>query len=202
SLSTEPLVAESGERALVGQAFDTRTPILVTNTERQTPELAARLGTRTALLVPLARGEERIGLLVIGFDEPPADPSFQANAAEAADAFLVGLELFRLRASEDLHRDIRELLNEFAESLAATLTLTAGLDILCSGANRLFGADRTSVWIHDRRARHLVLRASSDPEHIARGVRVSTDDPLSPASAAMRGPRAEIIGSAGGEPIA
>src|SRR5262249_45026887 len=67
SVSTEPLVAESGERALVGQAFDTRTPILVTNTERQTPELAARLGTRTALLVPLARGEERIGLLVIGF---------------------------------------------------------------------------------------------------------------------------------------
>jgi PAS domain S-box-containing protein len=201
SLSSEPLVAELAERALVGQAFDTRTPVLVTDTARQTPELAARLGTRTALLLPLARGDERIGLLVIGFDEPPANASFEASAAEAADAFLVGLEVFRLRANEDLHRDIRDLLNEFAESLAATLTLSAGLDILCHGANRLFGADRTSVWIHDRRARHLVLRASSDPEHVSRAVRVSTDDPQSPASAAMRGARAEIIASSGGVPV-
>ena len=53
---------------------------------------------------------------------------------------------------------------------SATLNLAAGLDIFCHGANRLFGADRTSVWIHDRRARHLVLQASSDPADVARGV--------------------------------
>jgi hypothetical protein len=46
------------------------------------------------------------------------------------------------------------VLDEFSASLSATLNLTAGLDIFCHGANRLFAADRTSVWIHDRRAHH------------------------------------------------
>ena len=54
------------------------------------------------------------------------------------------------------------------------VTLNEGLDIFCHGANRLFGADRTSVWIHDRRSRQLVLQASSDPGHVSRGVRVGT----------------------------
>ena len=192
SLSSEPLIAGAGERALIDQAFDARAPVLVSDADHLAPELAARLGTRTALLVPLRRGDDRIGLLVIGFVEPPRDGSFDAGAVEASDAFLIGLELFRLSEGDQLQRDIRELLNEFAESLAATLNLAAGLDIFCHGTNRLFGADRTSVWIHDRRARHLTLRASSDPEHLARGLRVSTEDPLSPAAAAMRGARAQI----------
>src|SRR5204863_3084618 len=77
--------------------------------------------------------------------------------------------------------------------------LTAGLEIFCVGANRLFGADRTSVWVHDRRGRQLVLQGSSDPEHVARSVRVSADDALAPAAAAMRRARAEIQ-SSGDEP--
>ena len=55
------------------------------------------------------------------------------------------------------------------------------------------------MWIHDRRARLLALQASSDPEHVARGVRISADDPLAPASAAMRRIRAEILPPAGDE---
>ena len=50
------------------------------------------------------------------------------------------------------------------------MNLTAGLEIFCVGANRLFGADRTSVWIHDRRGRQLVLQGSSDPGHVVRDV--------------------------------
>jgi PAS domain S-box-containing protein len=193
SLPTEPLVAAPSERVLVGQAFDARSPVLVRDADRLAPDLAARLGTGTALLIPLIRGEERIGLLSIGFGDAPADGTYEAAAVETADAFLIALELFRRRESEELQRDVRELLREFEDSLAATLNLSSGLDILCHGANRLFGADRTSVWIHDRRARHLVLRASSDPQHVARGVRISTDDPASPAALAMRGTRAQLV---------
>ena len=87
-----------------------------------------------------------------------------------ADTFLTALELFRLRQSETLQRDLRELLDEFAQSLSTTLNLASSLDVICHGANRLFGADRTSVWIHNRHARQVVLEASSDPEHVARGV--------------------------------
>jgi two-component system NtrC family sensor kinase len=193
ALSTEPLVAGPDETALMSEAFARHTPTLVPDADRQMPELASRLGTRAALLMPLAHGSERVGLLAVGFAEPPNAGSVHANAGEVADAFLTAIELFRLRQNEELQHDLRELLNEFGDSLAATLNLSAGLDIFCHGANRLFGADRTSVWIHDRRARHLVLRASSDPEHVARGVRVGTDDRLSPAASAMRTARAEII---------
>ena len=103
-------------------------------------------------------------MVAIGFSgAPPA--SLGTDVAPMADAFLMALELARLRQRDELQRDLRLLLDEFAQSLSATLQLTAGLDIFCHGANRLFGADRTSVWIHDRRARQLVLRASTDPEH-------------------------------------
>jgi PAS domain S-box-containing protein len=197
ALPIEPLIPASGESAMINDAFARHASVLVIDAARQTPELAARLGTRSALLLPLAREGERMGLLAVGFDEPPTEASVPDEAAEIADAFLVALELFRLREGEELQRDLRELLHEFAESLSATLNLAAGLDILCHGANRLFGADRTSVWIHDRRARHLVLRASSDPEHVSHGVRVSSDDPLSPAAASMRRTRAEIVPPSG-----
>ena len=71
-------------------------------------------------------------------------------------------------------------------------TLSAGLETFCLGASRLFGADRTSVWLHDRRARMLVLSASSDVVHLTHGRRVSTTDSLSPAARGLRRERAEL----------
>ena len=121
------------------------------------------------------------------------------DAAEAADVFMTALELFSLRQGAELQRDVRALLDEFSASLSATLSLAAGLDIFCHGANRLFGADRTSVWIHERRARHLVLQASSDPAGVARGIRVGTEDASAPAAMAMRRTRAEIVSLSEGD---
>ena len=192
ALSADPLIPGAAERTRIEAAFVTRAALLIDDASRDAPALAARLGTRAALLVPLARHDERVGLLAIGFDDARLEASIQADAAEAGGAFVTALDLFRLRESEALRRDVRDLLNQLADSLSATLTLDAGLDIFCLGVNRLFGADRTSVWIHDRRARHLVLQASSDPERVSRGVRVGTDDPRAPAAAAMRKPRAEL----------
>src|SRR5256885_8302554 len=106
--------------------------------------------------------------------------------------------LTRLRQRDQLQRDLRMLLEEFSQSLSATLQLAAGLDIFCHGANRLFGADRTSVWIHDRRARSLVLRASTEPLQGASEMQIAADDPLSPAAVAMRRPRSEILPAAAG----
>src|SRR4029079_13471387 len=116
-----------------------------------------------------------------------------SDAAEVSDAVMTALELFHLRQAADLQRDVRELLEEFTARLSATLNLAAGLDIFCHGSNRLFAADRTSVWIHDRRARHLVLQASSDTKEVVRGLRISNEDATAPAAAAMRDTRAEIV---------
>ena len=192
-LKTDPWLPGPEEAAVVADAFARRVPTLVADTQRQTPDLAVRLETRAALLLPLVRRGERIGLLAVGFDEPPAPGDIGAGAVEAADAFMTALELFHLRQADDLQRDVRALLEEFTSSLAATLNIAAGLDIFCFGANRLFAADRTSVWIHDRRARDLVLQASSDTADIVRGVRVPADDASAAAAIAMRRARAEIV---------
>ncbi|HEY2905783.1 MAG TPA: histidine kinase dimerization/phospho-acceptor domain-containing protein, partial [Vicinamibacterales bacterium] len=192
TLRTDPWMPGPGESDLVSDAFSRSAATLIVDADRQMPNLAERIGTSTALLLPLARGRERVGLLVVGYSGTP-ERSARADSAQIADAFLTAIELSRLRQSDELQHDLRELLDEFSKSLAATMNLAGGLDAFCHGANRLFGADRTSVWIHDRRARHLALKASSDPEHIARGVRVDADDPLSPVASTMRRARAEII---------
>ena len=193
ALRTDPWRPGPDEAALVTEAFARRAPTLVADTARQTPDLASRIETRSALLLPLLRRGERVGMLAVGFDHPPSVADVDANAVEAADAFVTAIELFHLRQAEELQRDVRALLEEFSGSLSATLNLAAGLDIFCHGVNRLFAADRTSVWIHDRRARHLVLQASSDPSDVARGVRVAADDVSAPAAIGMRQTRAEIV---------
>jgi PAS domain S-box-containing protein len=195
ALRTDPWMPGSEEATLVADGFARRAPILVPDAVGQTPELSARLGTRSALLLPLVRGDTRVGLLAVGFQTLPSQATLEESAMEAADAFITALDLFHLRQAEELQRDVRELLDEFTASLASTLNLSAGLDIFCYGANRLFGADRTSVWIHDRRARSLVLQASSDTGDVVRGVRISIDDTSAPAAIAMRRTRAEIVPS-------
>jgi signal transduction histidine kinase len=192
-LRTDPWTPEPAEAEVVNAAFRRKTATFVSNLEHQMPDLAQRLHATSALVLPLARGKERIGLLAIGFAEAPDAAAVRGDSIEIADTFLMALELFRLRRNEELQRDLRELLEAFSASISATLNVASGLDLFCHGSDRLFGADRTSVWIHDRRARQLVLQASSEPRQLSRGVRVSADDLHSPAAAAMRRSRAEIL---------
>jgi two-component system, NtrC family, sensor kinase len=193
TLRADPWLPAQAEADLTNAAFARDTPTLVADADRQMPDLSSRLGMPAALLLPLARGAERVGLLAVGFAHAPAERIVAADAAQVADAFVAALELCRLRQRDEIQRDLRGLLSEFSERLAGSLNLSAALDLFCHSASRLFGADRMSVWIHDRRARLLVLRASSDPEHVARGIRVSTDDPLSPASTGLRRTRADVV---------
>jgi PAS domain S-box-containing protein len=196
-LRTDPWIPDPEEARLADEAFRRRGPTLVADADRATPDLASRLGSRSVLVVPLVQGDERIGMLAVGFSAPPAATATGGNGSDVGDVFVTALQLFRYRQRDELQRDLRELIDEFSGSLSATLNLAAGLDIFCHGAKRLFGADRTSVWIHDRRTRQVVLQASSDPEHFARGVSVSTDDATAPAAVAMRRVRAEIVSPAG-----
>jgi len=198
-LRTDPWVPGVDEAALVASAFERTAPTLVAEANRQMPDLSARLNVPAALLLPLFREQERVGLLAVGFVTAPSALQLPGDAGEAADAFVTALELIQLREREELLRDVRALLDEFSASLTATLNLSSGLDIFCHGANRLFAADRTSVWVHDRRARHLVLQASSDTEDVVRGLRISSEDASAPATSGMRSLRAEIISQSADE---
>jgi signal transduction histidine kinase len=192
-LRTDPWAPSDAEGALVSETFIRRAPTFVSDVAQQMPELSERLKTPAALLVPLVRGADRSGLLVIGFIEVPDADVVSRGVAEVPDIFLTSLELFRLRQNEELERELRQLFDDFSAGLSTSLNIAAGLDGVCSGANRLFGADRTSVWIHDRRARHLLLQASSDSDRVARGSRVSTEDLDDPAVSALRRTRAELL---------
>jgi PAS domain S-box-containing protein len=192
AIPTDPWIPAPPETLLLKDAFSRSTPTLVTNAERQAPDLFARMDTASILLLPLLNGTERLGLLVIGLRRAPTGRDLTGDLSLVADGFVIALDLFRLRQNDALQRDIRALLDEFAGMLGATLNLSAGLDAFCRGANQLFGADRTSVWVYERRDRHLILRASSEFEHVARGARVAADDAGSPAASAMRRSHAEL----------
>ncbi|MGE3177547.1 MAG: ATP-binding protein [Vicinamibacterales bacterium] len=185
------------EGALVADAFATNHAVFVADARRQAPDLAARLDSPAALLLPLVQGTQRQGLLAVGFEAGATGPRDWNAVAAIADGALVTLELFRLRRNEELQREIRQLFDEVSASLTTTLDLGAGLEMFCARATRLFGADRTSVWLHDRRSRHLTLAASSDPEHLSPGLQIEVGDALAPAAVALRSTRAEILVSHG-----
>jgi PAS domain S-box-containing protein len=92
-----------------------------------------------------------------------------------------------LEAPFSLHRRIQELLLGFSRGMSSTLSVPAALDALSSEVNALFGTRRVSVWIHERRARELVLTASSEPGYAAPATRV----PANSESVPGRGLRLE-----------
>ena len=77
-------------------------------------------------------------------------------------------------APSSLHRRIQELLLGFSRGISSTLSVATALDALSSETRTLFGTRRVSVWIHERRARELVLAASSDRSYASAGTRVPT----------------------------
>ena len=61
------------------------------------------------------------------------------------------------------HQRLRDLTIAFSRGVSSSLSLEGALQTLASDANSLLAASRTSVWLHQRRARRLVLMASSIP---------------------------------------
>ncbi len=200
NLNAEPWMPSDAEMNLLTETFRRGTPLLVTNLERQMPDLAGRLTKDVGLLVPLARASEPIGLLVVGFDEAPPVTSFSDKVSEVAGAFQITLELLRLRRGEDVRREIRTLLEQLVASLSKDRGASTSLDCFCEGLARLVGADLAAIWLHDRSERHLTLRSSSNPADVAAANRVSIDDPFAAAALALRSRGAQIAPSANGSP--
>ncbi|RPI51317.1 MAG: PAS domain S-box protein [Acidobacteria bacterium] len=177
-------------RMLPEGLFRNGTPVCVDDIAHAVPGAPEFLGSMAAILVPLTQAQESIGVLVIGCDTIPSAQQL-SDAAAVGHAFVMALERARAAADDDLQHQLRDLLQAFARDVSNT-TMAAGLEALCHGANRLFGADRTSVWLHDRRARAVVLSASSDVVYLAEARRIPTSDPLAPAVLGLRRERAEI----------
>jgi signal transduction histidine kinase len=184
------------DQQVIDETFRDRSPRLVRHARSEAPGFSARLRrSRAVLLTPLTDGDLRSGLLAIGL-RAAAVPR-RRGLEEIADGLLIAMAIIRLRDHDALQRDLRNLLDEFAATVSATLDVGAGLDIVCRRANRLFGAERTAVWIHERKARDLVLRASSDRAQAAAAARVNRDNLLAPPAAAMRRSRSAALPGGG-----
>lgn len=188
-LPADPWPAEMMPAAL----FRDEKPQFVVDISRLLVGGQDHLGTLPAVLVPLAQMQDPMGVLVIGCDTLPS-PQQLSEAASVGHAFAVALDRAHARGETDLQVELRELLQTFSRDVSS-MTLSAGLEAICIGANRLFGADRTSVWLHDRRARMVVLSASSDVVYLAQERRIPTTDTLAPAAVALRHDRADIAGT-------
>jgi PAS domain S-box-containing protein len=198
-LPADPWPAEMLPEAL----FRDEKPQFVTDISRLLLGGPDHLGTLPAVLVPLAQMQDPMGVLVLGCEKLPSLQQL-SEAASVGHAFALALHRAHARSETDLQIELRELLQTFSRDVSS-MTLSAGLEAICIGANRLFGADRTSVWLHDRRARMIVLSASSDVVYLAQERRIPTADLLAPAAVALRHERAEIAStetSVGGAHIA
>jgi signal transduction histidine kinase len=129
-------------------------------------------GTERALVVPLTGSNSTAFLIVIA-------PSIEASDAVAAGEsfrvqFGLALELARLGREASLHREIQEVLLRFSRGISSTLSVAGALASLSSETNALFGTERSSVWLHDRRNRELICSASSPDDGMV-GTRVPTE---------------------------
>jgi signal transduction histidine kinase len=181
--------------ALPKSLFDEGKPIFVQELSRAARELGHELGhdlrASEAVLVPLKHLRDPVGVLAVGCEESVSETQL-SEIASVGHALMLAIDRARAARDVDLQVGLRNLLQDFSRTVSSSLILAPALETLCAGANRLFSADRTSVWLHDRRARTLVLSASSDVMYLAQEHRVSTADALAPAAVALRHERAEL----------
>ena len=79
---------------------------------------------------------------------------------------------------------LRDLLGAFSRVVSATLSVSPALEAFVQEANAVYRARRTSVWLHERRARALNLDATSGRSD--QPGRISADDPEAPAARGLR----------------
>ncbi len=193
---SDPWPVTSPEARAADEAFGNETPLCIPHLATRLPALADVLKTPSALLVPLYLLNEPVGLLAVGVPAPVAQvPDAMTWVSQA---FVLALERARMQRDGELQQEIRKLLDGFSRVASSALNLATGLEVFCRDANRLFNAERTSIWMHDRQTRDMVLAASSDPSQNAVGTRVSAESEHSLAAVALRRPRAEFRDSPAG----
>jgi hypothetical protein len=192
SLPLDPWLSSPFEAEAVREAIQTGAPVTLIDLRSTAPASADALGAPVAVIAPVPLTGADSAILLIGMDSrPPA--SLPDQIAPVTAAFALALERARLEREIALQHELRDLLQAFTRAATAKLDVAAGLSAVCKGAVRLFGADRASLWLHDRRTRELVCRAASEPRQARTVTRVSVEDALSIAATAMRRPSAEMI---------
>ena len=112
----------------------------------------------------------------------PEAPERPRPARSAADQAGAG----QVRATADFHTAVADVMVALALEVSTTLALEPALARVAAEANRLLDARRTSIWLHQRRARVLSLAASSDVASTQTAAVVPSDDTSTPAARGLR----------------
>jgi len=182
-------ITDPAEVRAIDAAFASPAPRLIDDVAVALPSVARALGAPAVVLAPVP-GAVPASLVAIGLDEG-ARPS-GAALADALAAFATSLELLRLRRGRALRNHVRDLVQRFSSGLSAMPDLIDAYHRLSVEARSVFGASRASIWIHERRARELVLGGSSDAAVGADGIRVAVTEPRAPAARGLRLDRPEF----------
>jgi signal transduction histidine kinase len=143
------------------------------------PALARHLGAGQGLIAPVSF-TRRPTIVVVARPAVPEDVAIAAGS-RASIEFGIALEWSRLSREGSFHHRLRELSLVFSRGITSSAGLLPALETVTHEANVLLGTDRSSVWLHDRRARDLHLAASSDPLYAATAERVNVDETGAPA---------------------
>jgi signal transduction histidine kinase len=179
-------LTSSAGRVAAARAWETSEIVLLGRLPQTASDLATRLGTSGAVLVPVVASDRVLGLLVIGTDDLALAEAARDAVRGVADLLALVLERARLKRETDSRREISSIFSELSRTLSSSLTLPARLEVVCVRCRSLLGAARVSVWLHHRRMRRLRFVASSDPAEVARALPVHADDPSVAVSAVMR----------------
>lgn len=87
---------------------------------------------------------------------------------------------------------LRDLLGAFSRVVSATLRVSPALETFVHEANAVYNARRTSVWLHERRARALNLDATTS-QRPDQPIRIGADDPEAPAARGLRLEHPQIL---------
>ena len=129
----------------------------------------------TMLAVPMLRGDELLGVIMIyRLEVRPFSDSHVALMGTFADQAAIAIENARLLTelqarTEALTRSVDELqaLGEVSQALSSTLDLETVLQTIVSRAAQLAGTDSCTVYEYDENAEALVLRATHNlPEEV------------------------------------
>jgi C4-dicarboxylate-specific signal transduction histidine kinase len=197
-LPPEPWLTTDPGRAAAERAWTQGVPVVFTGVA----ELTARLRTPTAILVPIAAREGRLGLLALGVAEKAKADAAQAQAGAVGELIGLTFERERLERDAEVQLEVRDLVSDISRTVSSSLHLGASLEMFCDRTRRLFATDAVSVWLHDRRARMIELVASSDAAQLVGQPRVSSDHPSDRIAQVMRAAGAALAPgeAAGGTP--
>src|SRR5581483_5854533 len=136
-------------------------PVFVSNLRQTVPSVASALETNSAAIAAVSGLGAHFSWIAVGCDDPPGVRALQ-DLATIVLAFGIAIDRGRAERWMVVHQHLRPILQGFSAAAAPTFDLDGGLQVLCSGVNSIFDADRSSIWVHDRTARKMMLGASTD----------------------------------------